>query len=302
MSEAEDRTLERPQPGGHLLAEALQDPPDESDERLAAMAAPRASVPTALASLAAMRTDLVPAAASSSSSPSPSQAEKEEKKTSVSTSSSSPSTVDAIQRVEADLTSSLSCARHVGIPVVACKACDDAVLFQSIRGLTPFGTGSQKDVYALPASRCIAVIRPADIGRNDPLTYAQTERRLLAEVQALGIRSVTIHDIATAPDGRVGIVQDRIANAVNSNELGTDAAKRERLGQATVDDCEAFIAVLRAQNPQKHIEDLQFLISADGRLHATDIRSIAPGSCQRNVDMLKEIRGYAINNTLPDSD
>jgi hypothetical protein len=297
MSDTEDRTLERPQPGGNLLAEALQDPPDDSDERLAAMAAPRVSVPTALAGLAAMRADLVPAAASSSS-----RAEKEEKKTSASTSSSSPSTVDAIQGVEADLTSSLSCAHQVGSPLVACKECDDAALFQSIHAQAPFGTGSQKDVYALPASRCIAVIRPADIGQNDPLTYARTERRLLAEVAALGIRSVTIHDIATAPDGRVGIVQDRIASAVNSNELRTRIADRERLGQATITDCDAFIAALRAQDPQKHIEDLQFLISADGRLHATDIRSIAPGSCHRNVDMIKEIRGYALENVLSDSE
>lgn len=323
MSDTEDRTLERPQPGGNLLAEALQDPPDESDERLAAMAAPRVSVPTALTGLAAMRADLVPAAASSSS-----QAEKEEKKTSASMSSNSPSTVDAIQGVEADLTSSLSCAHQVGSPLVACKACDDAALFQSIHGQAPFGTGSQKDVYALPASRCIAVFRQSGIGLLAPLVCAQREQQALADVAALGIHCVAIHDIAKAPDGRVGIVQDRIDDAINSSDLPTLDARRAylsaapdrtadatnarelatlqarlaRLNQATVDDCNDFIDRLRAQNPPRYIEDFQFLIDAQGRLHATDARSVVDADCQRNVDTLKQIRGFALSNVLVDSD
>lgn len=322
MSEAEDRTLERPQPGGQLLAEAFQDAPDESDERLSAMAATRVSVPTALAGLAAMRADLVPAAAS------PSQVEEEEKKTPSSASSSSPSTVDAIQRVEADLTSSLSCAHRVGSPLVACKECDDAALFQSIQGQAPFGAGSQKDVYALPASRCIAVFRQSGIGLLAPLVCAQRERQALADVAALGIRCVAIHDIAKAPDGRVGIVQDRIDDAINSSELPTLEARRAylsaapertadattarelatlraqlvRLNQATVDDCNDFIDLLRAQNPPRHIDDFQFLIDAQGRLHATDARSVVAADCQRNVDTLKQIRGFALNNVLVDSD
>lgn len=322
-SDAEIRTPERPLPGGQLLAEALQDPPDESDERLSAMAAPKVSVPTALAGLAAMRADLVPAAASSSS-----QAEKEEKKTSASTSPSSPSTVDAIQRVEADLTSSLSCAHQVGSPLVACKACEDAALFQSIQGLASFGTGSQKDVYALPASRCIAVFRPSGIGSVPPEVCAQRERQALVEVAALGIHCVAIHDIAKAPDGRVGIVQDRIDDAINSSELPTLEARRAylsanpgrtadvndarelaaleaklaRLNQATIDDCDLFIRLLRSQDPPRYIEDFQFLIDAQGRLHATDARSVVVADCQRNVDTVKQIRAFALSKVLVDSD
>ena len=70
--------------------------------------------------------------------------------------------------------------------------------------------------------------------------------------------------------------------------------------QNLLTSCNTLIELLKTNNI--YIDDLQFLLSETGELFISDPRDIYLSPPDKNIDIVKNIRSYALNNLLDEND
>ncbi|AML57129.1 hypothetical protein AXX16_1409 [Serratia rubidaea] len=166
------------------------------------------------------------------------------------------------------------------------------------------GEGSQKDVFhsLQNANHCVCLFRPGTTGVQSAEQVAQNERAATLKLKELGFPVVDVHGLVSH-NGQFGLSKEFIRQAIDAADItqGKRELPEEKGFNKNVEqDCNDIIKQLKSHN--LHIDDLQFLIDENGRVRINDPRKIESSSSEKSIAKVKELRGFAVNNLLSDSE
>lgn len=168
------------------------------------------------------------------------------------------------------------------------------------------GKGSQKNVYLSLDNhdRCISIFRSDTVGHLfSPQETAVREIALYKQLEKLVFPVVKTHAIVIVDGKEFGIEQELIKGAINSSDMINgiqNIPTTFSFNQNLLTSCNTLIELLKTNNI--YIDDLQFLLSETGELFISDPRDIYLSPPDKNIDIVKNIRSYALNNLLDEND
>lgn len=178
-------------------------------------------------------------------------------------------------------------------------------MFKEITALgQKIGSGSQKDVFHFEQAPrlCICLFRPGTTGSIQAEQYAAKEFATTKQLKVLGFPVVDAHALVKYGTA-VGLSKDFIHDALDSEDIVQNRQSlptKACFNENVINDCKSIISKLKSHS--LHIDDLQFLITTQGRVLINDPRDAIYSSPEKSISKVNELRAHALNNLLVDSD